>query len=262
MRVKVVLPRPWKFRPGQHAYLYLPTIAGWMSHPFTVAWSDETQHTKLSDFEKLPETEQEIVSRKDHNLYFLIRRRTGMTETLWNRALESPNGLLRTKILLEGPYSQQNMESFGTVLLFAAGVGITHQMPHVRVLVRGYANGTVATRKVVLVWIIQSAEHLEWIREWMVEILSYPKRREVLRILIYVTRPKNNIKIHSPSSGVQVLPMKPNIQTIVDQEVQDSIGAIGVLVCGVGGLADDVRKASRTWMDKINIEFQEESFSW
>jgi NAD(P)H-flavin reductase len=262
MRVKVTLPRPWRFRPGQHAYLYIPAIAGFTSHPFTVAWSDETQSAKLSDIEKLPETEQDIVSRKDHNLYFLIKRRTGMTETLWNRAIKSPDGLLRTKILLEGPYSEQNLESFGTVLLFAAGVGITHQIPHVRHLVRGYSNGTVATRRVVLVWVIQSAEHLEWIRDWMVEILSYPKRREVLKILIYVTRPTNKVKIHSPSSGVQLFPQRPNIQTIVDEEVQQSIGAIGVSVCGVGAIADDVRKASRSWMDRVNIEFQEESFSW
>lgn len=40
--------------------------------------------------------------------------------------------------------------------MFAGGVGITHQVSYVRDLVAGYANGTVAARKVVLVWIIQS----------------------------------------------------------------------------------------------------------
>lgn len=262
MRVKVTIPRPWKFRPGQHAYLYLPAIAGLTSHPFTVAWSDETPHEKLTDIEKLSTTQEISAHRRDHNLYFLIRRRTGMTETLWNRTVNSPNQLLRTKILLEGPYSQQSMESYGTVLLFAAGIGITHQIPHVRNLIHGYANGTVATRKVVLVWIIQSAEHLEWIRDWMVEILSAPQRREVLKILIYVTRPTHKVKIQSPSSGVQLFPQRPNVQAIVDAEVQNSIGAIGVSVCGVGSLADDVRKASRSWMERVSIDFQEESFSW
>ena len=49
-----------------------------------------------------------------------------------------------------------NLDSYGTVMLFAAGIGITHQVPYVRSLVTGYANNTVACRKLTLVWIIQS----------------------------------------------------------------------------------------------------------
>ena len=59
-----------------------------------------------------------------------------------------------------------------------------------------------------------------------------------------------------------MFPGKPNIQALIDQEVEQSIGAIGVTVCGVGALADDVRRSCRMWMGKVNIEFMEESFSW
>lgn len=48
------------------------------------------------------------------------------------------------------------LHSYGTVMLFAGGIGITHQVPHVRDLVTGFGNGTVAARKVILVWVIQS----------------------------------------------------------------------------------------------------------
>ena len=47
-----------------------------------------------------------------------------------------------------------------------------------------------------------------------------------------------------------------------NQEVELSIGAVGVSVCGTGAVADQVRKACRAWMGKVEIDFEEESFSW
>ena len=130
-------------------------------------------------------------------------------------------------------------------MLWAAGIGITHQLPHVRDIVAAYGNGTTATRRLTLVWIIQSPEHLEWIRAWMTQILAMPRRREILKILLFVTRPRNNKEIHSPSSSVQMMPGRPNIQSLIDQEMQDGIGAACVSTCGTGSLADEIRSAVR-----------------
>jgi hypothetical protein len=154
------------------------------------------------------------------------------------------------------------MHSYGTIMLFAGGVGITHQVPHVRDLVAGYANGTVAARKIILVWIIQSPEHLEWIRPWMTSILAMDKRRDVLRIMLFVSRPRSTKEIHSPSATVQMFPGRPNVETLVDLEMENQIGAMGVSVCGSGELSDDVRRAVRMRQYSGNIDFVEEAFSW
>lgn len=273
-RVTVKMARPWRFRTGAHAYICMPAI-GWLTaHPFSVAWSDEgdlvTEKSLMMDPEKsmmamdqeIPMERGAILAMGEQTISFIIRRRTGFTENLWKKADAAPNGRFSTKCFVEGPYGNQTLHSYGTVLLFAAGVGITHQVPHVRDLVTGYANGTVAARKVTLVWIIQSPEHLEWIRPWMTAILSLPKRRECLKILLFVSRPKSTKEIHSPSSSVQMFPGRPNIQALIDQEVDQSIGAIGVSVCGIGALADEVRSGCRSWMGRVNIDFSEESFSW
>jgi len=263
VRVKMRLARPWTFEPGQHAYVYFPRVGWWTSHPFSVAWSDEDEYDMMSETsDSLPKVKQDVLEAKHKNIYFVIRRRTGFTEKLWRKAVNSPNGTFTTTAFAEGPYNSQDLRSYGTVLLFAAGIGITHSVPHVRELVRGYSNGTCAARKITLVWMIQSPEHLEWIREWMTVILGLPRRREVLKILLFVSRPKNTKEIYSPSSSVQMFPGRPNVQAIVDQEVATSIGAIGVSVCGVGAVADDVRYACRQWEGKVNIDFEEESFSW
>ncbi|KAK6431979.1 hypothetical protein LTR95_011853 [Oleoguttula sp. CCFEE 5521] len=240
VRVTLRIAKPWKFRPGQHIYMYMPSVGLWTSHPFSLAWSseDDDPHNEKG----LPMSRQDIFAAKQTTMSLIIRRRTGFTDTMFKKAELSPAGKFTTTTFVEGPYGNQSFASYGTVMLFAAGVGITHQVPHVRDLVAGYSNGTVATRKVVLVWIIQSPEHLEWIRPWMTSILGMDKRRDILKILLFVTRPRSTKEIHSPSSSVQMFPGKPDVGALLSKEQEKQVGAMAVSVCGTGSLADDVRK--------------------
>jgi len=259
-RITVEMARPWTFKPGQHAYLYIPSIGLWQSHPFSVAWSEEAE--SLSD-EKLAMNRQDILAMQKTSMSFVVRARTGFTKKLYEKAEKAPDGRLYAKTFVEGPYGGMHMmHSYGTVMLFAGGVGITHQVPHVRDLVAGYANGTVAARKIVLVWTIQSPEHLEWIRPWMTSILAMDKRRDVLRIMLFVSRPRSTKEIHSPSATVQMFPGRPNIEHLMEHEMENQVGAMGVTVCGSGALSDDVRRAVRNRQYAGNIDFIEEAFSW
>jgi predicted ferric reductase len=254
------MARPWNFRPGQHAYLYMPTIGFWQSHPFTVAWSDEADHP---DSEKLPMDRKDVLASKKSTLSFIIRGRTGFTGALYNRAAARPDGRLITRCLVEGPYrGSSRLHSYGTVMLFAGGVGITQAVPHVRDLVAGFSNGTVATRKVIMVWTIQSPEHLEWIRPWMSEVLAMEKRREVLKIMLFVSRPRSTKEIHSPSSTVQMFPGRPNVDTLLGMEMESQVGTMAVSVCGPGALSDEVRRAVRCRQYQGSVDFVEEAFSW
>ncbi|KNG86497.1 ferric-chelate reductase [Aspergillus nomiae NRRL 13137] len=261
MRITLRMARPWTFKPGQHIYLYIPTVGWWSSHPFSVGWSEAEE--LVSDEKGLPVTRQDMFGKKHTSLSLLVRRRTGFTDKLFQRALSSPNSQVTLRAFAEGPYgSIHSMDSYGTVVLFAGGVGITHQVPFVRHLVQGYAEGTVAARRVTLVWIIQSPEHLEWIRPWMTSILAMDRRREVLRIMLFVTRPRNTKEIQSPSSTVQMFPGRPNIDTLLGMEVESQVGAMGVLVCGNGGLSDDVRRVCRKRQNQTQVDYIEESFTW
>lgn len=260
IRITLRVARPWTFRPGQHVYLYLPSVGMWTSHPFSIAWSDEEQD--LSDEKGLPMDRMDVLSRQKTTMSLIIRRRTGFTEQLWKKAEKSPEGKFTSNAIVEGPYGSQSLASYGHVMLFAAGVGITHQVPHARELVRQYANDSCATRRVVLVWIIQSPEHLEWIRPWMTEILSMEKRRDILKIMLFVTRPRSTKEIHSPSASVQMFPGKPDVGELISQEQARQVGTMAVSVCGTGSLGDDVRRAVRERAETTAIDFSEESFSW
>lgn len=96
----------------------------------------------------------------------------------------------------------------------------------------------------------------------MSEILALDRRRDVLRIQLFITRPRSVKEILSPSETVQMFPGRPNVDTLVGLQTNDRVGAMGVSVCGTGGLADEVRRAVRMRQEVANIDFLEESFSW
>lgn len=261
MRITLRMARPWRFEPGQHLYLYVPSIGWWMSHPFSVSWSESRE--MIADEKGMPMTRQDLLAVHQTTICLLVRRRTGFTDHLFRRAQTAPGGSVSLRAFAEGPYgSIHSLDSYGTCVLFAGGVGITHHVPFVRHLVQGHADGTVAARRVTLVWIIQSPEHLEWIRPWMTTILAMERRREVLRIMLFITRPRSTKEIQSPSATVQMFPGRPNVETLIDMEIESQVGAMGVLVCGSGGLSDDVRRACRKRQSRTSLDFIEESFSW
>ena len=260
VRVNLKMARPWRFQPGQHVFLTIPSIGLWTSHPFSVAWSNEDD--QLDTEKGMSLDRQDVLATAGTTMSLVVRRRAGFTDALHAQVAKS-EGCLTVNAYVEGPYGgHQNLNSYGTVLFFAGGVGITHQVPFVRDLVAGFANGVVAARRVLLVWVIQSPEHLEWIRPFMTSILAMDKRRDVLRIQLFITRPRSTKEIHSPSATVQMFPGKPKVDTLVQMECENQIGAMGVSVCGTGSLSDDVRDAVRRRQGWRNIDFFEESYSW
>ncbi|KAI9886011.1 MAG: hypothetical protein M1823_002178 [Watsoniomyces obsoletus] len=279
-RVTVEIRRPWRHQPGSHVFVYLPGISYHQSHPFSVAWFERRSNVSFDDLDDdddngkgrekkrsmttMSELELEQPSKQQKAyLSLVIQRRTGMTAKLYDRAAAARGGRLTLRGAVEGPYGAlESLKSYGTVVLFAGGIGITHQVPHVRELIAGYANGTVATRKVVLVWTVRTTEHLEWVRPWMDEILQMPGRREVLKILLFVTKPKSPREVISPSATVQMFPGRPQPEVILDKEIEERIGAMAVTVCGPGALADTVRHATRRRVDVASLDFIEEAFTW
>jgi len=272
VRVSVSLARKVSVRPGSHMYLYIPSVGLWTSHPYSVVWSDtELPHRRNSfdshDIEKhpLPSIDPDPDGRQ--TLSAVIRRRTGFTDALYRKALKLgavDGNKMALNAFVETGYglSQPVLFSCGTVLLFAGGVGITHQIPYVRALVQGYANATAAACRVVLVWVTQSPEHLEWIRPWMTQILAMEKRREVLMVKVFITRPPNAKEVHSPSETVQMFPGRPDVWALIRSEAEAGVGCLGVSVCGPGELSDEVRRCVRRLGVRRNVEFVEESFGW
>jgi Ferric reductase NAD binding domain/Ferric reductase like transmembrane component/FAD-binding domain len=311
-RVTFNIRGSWPRSPGKHVYAYIPTVSLWMSHPFSVAWIDEglaayscppnLNGVTLRDIESLSPTsstssglETELkelpprrVVPKNHSarteISCIVASRTGMTATLYRRAQQSPTKAITFRAFVEGPYGgMENMRSYGTVLLFAGGVGITHQISVLRDLVVGFADGTGSTRKAVLLWSVHALEQLSWIRAWIDDLSRMPRRGCELKskfsshsenddtdsaiVLLFVTRTNmsrgDGATVMKEVGYSEVLTFgRMNVQEMVRKEFDQRVGAMSVGVCGPGGLADDVRAATRAVMDIGNVDFWEESFTW
>ncbi|SPJ89785.1 related to ferric reductase [Fusarium torulosum] len=260
-RVTLHLPRYKDIEPGTHAYLRFWGINAWESHPFSICWVNHVRDSSLPIVEKEP-LHAVDKSTMTTSVSFLIAAQTGFTKKLYDRSSRCPRGL-RVKAALEGPYAGHNsLDSYGHAVLFAGSTGITHQLSYIRHLLEGHNNGTTATRRITLVWIIREYESLEWVRPYMDTILRIPNRKELLRIQIFVTRPQNPRDIVSASATVRMFPGRPNVPLILAREVGEQMGAMCVTVCGPGALADDVRGAARAVQGSTVVDFVEESFTW
>lgn len=263
-RVTLHLPRHVEIQPGTHAYLRFANINGWESHPFSIAWVDQQlAYYPKSEKEEAQDRKPKIdKSKSSTDVSFVIHAQTGMTRRLLDKA-EAAGGSMTIRAAFEGPYAgHHSLDSYGHAVLFCGSSGITHQLPYVKRLIQGFADGTVATRKVTLIWIVRDSEHLEWVRSYMDEVLRMKRRKEILTVKLYITRPKNPKEVNSPSDKVQMYPGRPVIQSLLKAEVAEQVGAMCVTVCGPGSLADNVREAVRDVQEEGTVDFIEESFTW
>lgn len=260
-RVTLNLPRYVDIKPGTHAYLRFWGVNPWESHPFSIAWVNHIPDGSLPTLEKDP---LNSIDKKHMttSVSFLVGAQTGMTRKLFEQVSSSRRSL-RIKAAMEGPYAGHHcLDSYGHAVLFAGSTGITHQISYIRHIIDGYNEGRVATRKLTLVWIIRDYESLEWVRPYMNTILQMPNRKDLLRIQIFVTRPKDPRHIVSSSATVRMFPGRPNIPLLLAKEVQEQVGAMCVTVCGPGALADDVRDAVRVIQGQSVVDLFCETFTW
>lgn len=296
-RVTFFLPRKTHIPPGSHVYAYLPRISLWMSHPFSVAWAEEGSGS-LAKIASSPSASSssapfpDDTGLKDRNLTtpssieiekqafedelsndrfkptcvsLVMGARTGMTRKLYNAALAAPNSTLETTGFIEGPYRSHptSFGSYGTVVLFSGGAGITHHMLHVRELLENADASRIATRKIYLIWSVRTTEHLTWVRGFMDSILHMPNRRELLVTKLFVSKPKSGREIASPSTTLQMFPGRCRPNVVLEEALAERVGATAVSVCGPGAFADEVRAAARERMDDgLAIDFVEEAFTW
>ncbi|KAF2122254.1 ferric reductase [Lophiotrema nucula] len=263
-RITFELPSSWPANPGSFIHVYLPRITLWSSHPFSVAWWSDDEHPRLCS-EKLPQSIRDLeTSRGPSTVSCIIRARTGMTRSLYEKAGRSQTSSIQLWGAIEGPYGgYHSLDSYGTVILFAAGVGITHQISFVRHLLSGHNERTAAAQQILLVWSIQSTDMLECVKPWLDEISMMQNFRKVVRIRLHISKePENPLVEECERYGLDVRYARCEPQAIVDEEILSQIGAMVVTVCGPGGYSDTVRAAVRRRVQLRNIDFIEEAFSY
>ncbi|KAJ4987069.1 ferric reductase like transmembrane component [Stagonosporopsis vannaccii] len=262
-RITISIPRSMNCRPGSHTYLYLPRLAPSSSHPFSVAWCTWSGEATKYNKELPADIDDLAIKYSPSTISCIIRARTGMTRSLYDRASGAESKYIELWGLIEGTYyGYHSLSSYGTIVLFAAGVGITHQLSFVRHLLKGFNHNTSATRKILLVWCIPSVECVEWIRPWLEELANTQSFSDIVRLRLYISRPTPHTGAILPwHFQAEVHSQRCSPQEIIDEQILAQIGAMAVTVCGPGGFNDSVRAAVRRRVGLRSIDFFEEAFS-
>lgn len=268
-RVTFHLPKCVHINPGCHVYAYIPCISWWMSHPFSIAWTEPSNSTPLSPsaLEKQPTALTDYFNppNQQTQVSLIITARQGMTRRLYDLARTKPRQTLHVPGYIEGPYGSHpaQMPSYGTTILFSAGAGITHHLLYTRDLLRRSTTATAATRRIYLIWSVRSTDHLTWVSQWMDQILRLPGRRDVLVVKLFVSKPRRAADIVSPSATVQMHSGRCRPDVVLDEVLPGRVGATVVSVCGPGAFADEVRAATRRRIGRgAVVDFVEEAFTW
>ncbi|KAH8726708.1 cell surface metalloreductase [Phaeosphaeriaceae sp. PMI808] len=144
VKIRLTLARPLRVEPGQYICLWMPTISFWsflQSHPFTVtSWTEG----------------------KQDSLDLLIEPRRGLTQRLLLHSKAARNSGRRLSphlALFTGPYgASASVNRYETVVMIASGFGIAGQLPYLKKLIYGYNTCTTRTRRVHLVWQLETID--------------------------------------------------------------------------------------------------------
>lgn len=277
-RVDVAMARTWKFKAGQYLYLYIPSLGLWTSHPFSVAWTS-TDRADVNEKRSSGDSLNTLIGGPQrHKMSFLIKGRDGFTKKLLKKARKTTGGSLKVTALAEGPFGGlHSLSSYGTVLLIAGGIGITHPISYLHEFVNAFFTPKhSAVRQVSLIWVVRSIDHLTWIQSWMPTLMSHPSLQTStipLSIHIYITAPQSTTDeyVTSPNPWAHHAPPnvpvtinwgKPDFTYILENAKMCQVGAMAVSVCGPGAMGDDVRRAVRERQGGTVVDLYEESFSW
>jgi predicted ferric reductase len=151
-QVTAQMKRPWRFNPGQYAYLCVPAIsttAVFQSHPLFLVWWDQTRGEAS----------------------FLASAQRGFTRDVlnyrggWIRLGELTTDIKdipRHRTMIEGPYGQpKDLGAYGTVLMVASGVGIAGHLSYLKYLLEAHAKRLVVTQKIRVHWQVTRASEFE-----------------------------------------------------------------------------------------------------
>ena len=131
-RIQICVPRPWKVRAGEYVYIWLPGASFWsafQSHPFMISWWDNDSNGRSK------------------NIYLLLKPASGLTQKLIR------HGSSELKAWIDGPYGQvEEIGDYGSILMFATGIGMAAQVPYNKQLLRGYKEYRVRTKSILVVW--------------------------------------------------------------------------------------------------------------
>jgi predicted ferric reductase len=229
----------WSMTPGFHAYAYFPSLAPlkpWENHPFSViptAMLLSRKHSVTGTESPVPEG-SDIEKNREATQTTLVEHGATDGISLYIKKSQGMTRFLQTHnsltTLLDGPYPSNPSSAVlkcDRLLLIAGGIGITGVLP----------------------WLIN---HLNVKLCWSVKRSAECLVNDLSPVL-------ENLAEKEVKVGQRL-----DVSVILTEELQRGWKKIGVVVCGPGGLCDDVRAlVAKSGRERKGVfELEVDAFSW
>ncbi|OAA75193.1 ferric-chelate reductase [Akanthomyces lecanii RCEF 1005] len=272
--------------PGSYYYLHFGGWRIWENHPFSLAGSsagemsqatavESTDAEKRSAVVSSQPANQELLGGQSYKT-FMIRPHDGFTRRLRDSIIkQDAAGILRLRVVLEGPYGTgANIAGFNEILFIAGGSGITAILPYVRRIFEDVDQDAPCPR-VRLVWVVRQAGFARDVLANDLRLVEASQNAATkLQIDIYVTsrsdQDGNSEKSDSENTNASMgdsrfTYSKPAVGDIVHDYVRAMEGnRAAVFVCGPARVADETRAAVRkeARSSAKDVELFEEMYGW
>lgn len=162
----------YTWAPGQHCFLRFVGARILDNHPFSIASMKDDSCSEMK---------------------FIIVPQKGLTKAQY---LELDEHITtKKKVFIDGPYGGtfRDVTGFERVVLIASGSGVTATIPFLTYLSRQINKETGVTKFITFIWIIRKAEHINWIRDELMECQKLA--RGSINIQIYISEETLNEKM-------------------------------------------------------------------
>lgn len=269
------LTRGW--RAGQHVRVRVLNSGigalGWAeSHPFTIA-------------------SVSAPNGGGDGLTLLCKRAGDWTESLYTMSqqhsganAEKGEGFgvgARVKVVIEGPYGGPGSAiptSFSSALVIVGGSGITFGTSTTEELIVAAETGSVRTKYVELVWVVQDQSAIAPLIPAFAMLLARASSSHALTLAITVhyTRASAEQPLPQLPVGMRVVAGRPNLKAALSNVAKrtestmtpkNKATGIFVGVCGPAGLVEDAWRAEDALDGEMKkkvggVELHEEAFGW
>ncbi|KAH6675937.1 hypothetical protein B0J14DRAFT_587659 [Halenospora varia] len=229
VRIRITASRPVEIKAGQYINIWIPSVSWYIlqSHPFVVTnWVEGKQGT----------------------LELFVQPRRGLTRKLFSHGTLDTRNFIPRLALFSGPHGISiPVVEYETVLMVATGFGIAAQLPYLRKLIHGYQTCKTRTRRVHLVWQLQSLDIGVAAESLLNDALDEDTLDNscILSISIYVE--SDGVSKVPFGQRATIYPGTADIEGL--QVASEERGKLLVMVSGTGELRDQLRALVRPHLD-------------
>ncbi|KAI1768925.1 FAD-binding domain-containing protein [Hypoxylon sp. FL1150] len=228
MTVLTIKDVHFKWKPGQHLYLWMPSVAPFEAHPYTIASAHQMPETCICN-----------------SIQLVVRAHSGFSKRLNRiaRKLETSSQKKTLTALVVGPYGHPTCwDAFETLVLISASTGASYTLPLLESVLRSKATSCI--KRVDFLLAARQGEEIGFYHERLHEAIQKAKSVGIeLEVHIAVTGNGQLALLSFPSTSVSAASQEKHV---LEEEYKGSVNVEGI---GQPLMGQSRRRLSRSSTD-------------